>query len=73
MSATRSLHHFESVDDETAAILRAKTPAERLQIAGGMWRFAREMIVCVLKQEHPDWDEERIRKEAARRLSHGAL
>ena len=41
MAVTRSQYHFESVDDETAAIMRAKTPAERLQIAGGMWRFAR--------------------------------
>lgn len=70
---TGSHYHFESVDDETAAVLRAKTPAERLQIAGAIWRLARQMILCILKQEHPTWDEERIRKEAARRLSHGAV
>ena len=64
---------FESVDDEMARVLRSKTPAERLQIAAGMWRFARDMIVSVLGREHPDWPEERIREEAARRLSHGAV
>ena len=70
---TSSLSSFESMDDEMAAVLRSKTPAERLQIAAGMWRFARDLIVGVLKREHPEWDDERIRKEAARRLSHGAV
>lgn len=56
-----------------ALMLRSKTPAERLQIATGMWRFARDMIVGVLGKEHPEWSEEQIREEAARRLSHGAV
>ncbi len=62
---------FESVSDEMAVVLRSKTPAERLEIAFGMWRFARDLIVGVLGKEHPDWSAEQIRKEAARRLSHG--
>jgi len=65
--------HIEVVDEEMAAVLRAKTPAERLEIANGMWRFARQMILGVLAQEHPDWDESRVQREAARRLSHGAV
>ena len=64
---------FECVDDEMASLLRSKTPAERLQIAAGMWRFARNMIVSILGREHPEWSQERIRDEAARRLSHGAV
>ncbi len=64
---------FESVDDAVADVLREKSPADRLGIADGMWRFARETIVCVLRREHPDWDEARICEEAARRLSHGAV
>ncbi|MBI4602643.1 MAG: hypothetical protein HY721_11850 [Planctomycetes bacterium] len=65
--------NIEAIDDEVAAVLRAKTPAERLRIASGMWRFARTMILSVLRQEHPDWDEPRLQREAARRLSHGAV
>lgn len=64
---------FESPDDEMAALLRSKTPAERLQIASGMWRFARDLIVGVIGKDHPEWSEEQIREEAARRLSHGAV
>ncbi len=64
---------FEAVSDEMAAVLRAKTPAERLEIAFGMWRFARSMLLGALRKEHPDWDDGRIDREAARRLSHGAV
>ena len=64
---------FESVDEDMASVLRAKTPAERLQVASGMWRFARDLIVGVLVKEHPEWSDEQIRQEAARRLSHGAV
>ena len=52
--------------------LRQKTPSERLNQAFGMWDFAKNMIRGVLRQEHPDWTEEQILREAARRLSHGA-
>lgn len=52
--------------------LRKKTPAERLQMAFGMWECAKNFIRGVLRQEHPDWTEEQILRETARRLSHGA-
>jgi hypothetical protein len=65
--------NIEAVDEEMASVLRDKSPAERLRIAAGMWAFARETIISVLRQEHPDWGDSRIRREAARRLSHGAV
>ena len=64
---------IEVVDDDMARILRAKTGAERLAIANGMFVSARRMIVSHLAAEHPDWDEERIQRETSRRISHGAL
>jgi len=54
-----------------AAILKSKTEAERLAIANGMWRSARQMILHSLRQEHPEWTDEAIQWETARRLSHG--
>ncbi|MGP0065342.1 MAG: hypothetical protein ACLQGP_17285 [Isosphaeraceae bacterium] len=56
-----------------AEILRKKTPAERLAIADGMWRFARDMIHAIISREHPDWPEDEIRRQVARRMSHGAF
>jgi hypothetical protein len=62
----------EILDPVMVEILRKKTPAERLSQAFRMWAFARDFIRSVLRQEHPDWTEEQILREAARRLSHGA-
>ena len=61
---------IEVMDDEMAAVLRAKSGAERLQIAFGMFESARRMLTSMLKADHPDWSEERLRREVARRLAH---
>ena len=65
--------HAECLDDRVADVLRAKTPRERLAIADGMWRSARSMIECMVRQAHPDWTPAQVSRETARRLSHGAL
>ncbi len=64
---------IEVLDDEMAQVLRLKTGAERLQIASEMFSSARQMIINMLRSQHPDWDEQKINTQAARRLSHGAL
>lgn len=56
-----------------AVILRKKTPWERLEIAFRLWDFARDLLRETLRLEHPDWDDERIQREVARRMSHGAV
>lgn len=61
------------VDDEMARILRGMTGAERLKIANDMFVSARRMLASHLAAEHPDWDQDRIEQEAARRISHGAV
>jgi hypothetical protein len=38
------LQRFEMMDDAMAEILRQKTEAERLRIAGRMWQSARVML-----------------------------
>jgi hypothetical protein len=63
---------IEAIDDDLARIIRAKTGAERLRIASGMYASARKMLLSHLRAEHAEWDERRIQQEAARRLSHGA-
>ena len=64
---------LEVVDETMAQVLRDKTEAERLAIANGLWVFARDLLRSVLRQEHPDWTDEQLQREAARRLSHGAV
>jgi hypothetical protein len=63
---------IEVMDEDMVRIIRAKTGAQRLRIASGMYSSARNMLLTHLRAEHPDWDERRIQQEAARRLSHGA-
>lgn len=61
------------LDDEMARILRGMTGAERLKIANDMFVSARRMLASHLAAEHPDWDQDRIERETARRISHGAV
>ncbi len=63
----------EILSDEMAAILRTKTPAERLAIAFGMWSFASQMVRRIAQAEHPEWSEAELERYVARRMSHGAV
>jgi hypothetical protein len=64
---------FEIMDDCMVPVLQAKTPAERLAIGHGMWRYARNMLLAVIRGQHPDWTDEQVQREMARRISHGAV
>jgi hypothetical protein len=65
--------NLEVVDDEMAQVFRAMTGAQRLKIASDLFQSARGMIASQLAAEHPDWGEQRLQEEVARRLSHGAV
>ncbi|HUK56274.1 MAG TPA: hypothetical protein VLY20_06410 [Nitrospiria bacterium] len=62
---------IEVVDDAMAEILRRKEPWERIAIGFGLWTGARKMLTSYLAASHPDWTEEQIRREVARRMSRG--
>jgi hypothetical protein len=62
----------EIIEPELVRVLRQKTPSERLAQAFRIWESAREIIRASVHQQHPDWNEDRILREVARRLSHGA-
>ncbi len=64
---------IEVVDDQMVDVLRRKTGAERLRIASGMYASARRMLLSQLRAENPEWGHDQVVREAARRLSHGAL
>ena len=64
---------LEAPDSAIVEVLRTKTPQERLSIAFGMWAAARKMLVNLLADGHPEWDQERLQKEVARRMSGGSV
>jgi len=64
---------IESVDEAMVEIYKKKTPSQRLQIAFGLWRSAKIMLTNNLRSLHPEWDEKRLQREVAGRISHGAI
>lgn len=71
-TVNRGRRAFEVMDDGMVEVLKGKTPTERLEIAFAMWRSTRDLLTAMLAGQHPDWTDDRVADEAARRLSHGA-
>lgn len=64
---------IEVIDRTYAAILAAKTPAERIALAAAAHRTARTILRSRVEQLHPDWTpDERHREFLKRLLGHGA-
>ena len=63
----------EVLSDEMAAILRSKSPAERLAIAFGMWRFARDLIERTSRAQHPEWTEAELPAHGAENVAWSRL
>lgn len=64
---------LEVLSQEMVDVLRQKTGAERLAIASRLYSSARTMLLNHLRARHPEWTEHQIEREAAKRLSHGAV
>ncbi len=64
---------FEIIDDQMAEILRRKTDAQRLRSVDGFWRSARAILRAAIVTEHPDWTNDQINRQIARRISNGAF
>ena len=62
---------IEIVDREIATILALKTEAERLQIAWGMWRSARNMLTRLVQAENNELSVDEVQTEVSRRLASG--
>jgi len=61
------------ISPEMAKVYRQKTSAERLQIGFSMWRAARKLVECGVRRQHPEWSDDQVNGEIARRLSHGLV
>ena len=67
-----NLSRIEVIDDIMCDILKKKTSLERLKIGFGLWRSANTQLFNYLQSLHPEWDDDKIRQELVRRISHGA-
>ncbi len=73
MNSTGREFTDEVLSDEMAAILRQKTPAERLEMMFAMWRFARDLVRSNVRSMYPDITDEQLTIKVAMRMSHGAV
>ena len=63
------LRDIEVIDDATAAMFRAMTPAQTVVIACDAHDTATAMTAARVCEEHPDWPRDRVRLEVGRRLT----
>lgn len=64
---------IEMMDEQTAAIMRKKTPGELLKMMDEMWQFASRLVRSQLHADNPGWTDEKLQRETARRMSGGAF
>lgn len=62
---------FDVIDDDLAAVLRAKTPAEKIAMVDAANRTARLLAAAGVRHLHPEWTEEQVQTEAIRRVTGG--
>jgi hypothetical protein len=58
---------IEPMDDAMVAVLRSKTPAQRLAMVCELSEFLRIGLRRILAQQHPDWTRQQIQREVLRR------
>jgi hypothetical protein len=59
---------IEVLDDDMVAVLRKKTPIERVAMAFDANRTMRLMLEAHFRDTHPAWGDDRIMAAIARRL-----
>lgn len=69
---TFDLRRIELLDPVVKRVLQSKTPSERLQMAFECHRTARKFMAAGLLSQHPEWTDEQVQREIARRMMDGA-
>ena len=59
------------LDPLVADVLREKSPTERTAMIFDTNRTMRRLIAGRLRTDHPDWSDEEVSAEVARRMLHG--
>jgi hypothetical protein len=63
---------MERIDPDLAAVLRAKTPAQRVAMIAAANRTARLLAAAGVRYQHPHWSEEQIQDAVIRRVCGGS-
>ena len=65
------LSRIELLDDAIVEILRRKTPLERVAMIFAANRTVRLRLEAHLRSSHPDWTDQAVAQEIARRMNLG--
>ena len=65
--------HTDVPDEMQMEIYRNMTDSQKLLVGCKMWESYREIMVSLVRGEHPDWPDEEIRKETSKRMLREAL
>ena len=63
---------IEVVDEDVARILRGKQTWERAEMVFAAYRTGRLIVEASVRRQHPDWPDDAVAREVARRMSRGA-
>lgn len=72
MNAPLDPRRIELLAPEVIAILKTKTPAEKLAMAFDSNRLVRLRIAGHLRMQHPAWSDAEIQSAVLKRLANGA-
>jgi hypothetical protein len=71
MNGDRQPPRIEVLDEPSAAMYRAMTPAQRIAIVASAYRTARQLARSGIRLRQPDWTEEQIEQGIAQRMCRG--
>ncbi len=63
---------IELLDPEMVAILKTKSPAEKLAMAFDSHQFAFDVQCCQIQAAHPEWPISDVQAAVVRRFSRGS-
>jgi hypothetical protein len=63
---------IELLEPKMVEVLRAMSPAQRLERAFDCNRTVRACLAAQFRMRHPEWDETQIRVAVAQRMLYGA-
>jgi hypothetical protein len=68
MSSAKRTFCVEPIDETVLKILKTKSPAECIAMIGEANETARVLVAAGARHLHPDWTEEQVRAEVAKRM-----
>ena len=66
-------NRIEMVDHKIAEILRKKEIWERVQMAFEANDFVRQIVEASVRNQRPDWDDDSVMREVAKRMCGEAI